>query len=153
MACAPGVTLAAISSRWSCMASLLQAGSTSAAPVPRAFERAHRKTVDEFALAIDEARSGNSLRDQRRLAVQECVRHHRLVLRPHPSPIRRRPLSRRCSRSSRDRLAAENERAVFEVSKRGSPFACETDRSRAPARDLFNPHSRTGRNACYDNNL
>ena len=30
--CAPGVTLVAISSRWSCVASPLQAGSTGAAP-------------------------------------------------------------------------------------------------------------------------
>src|SRR5215469_12810360 len=35
MACAPRVTLVAISSRWSCMASQLQAGSTRAAPAPR----------------------------------------------------------------------------------------------------------------------
>ena len=32
MACAPRATLVAISSRWSCMASQLQAGSTRAAP-------------------------------------------------------------------------------------------------------------------------
>src|SRR6516164_7833393 len=35
MACAPRATLVAISSRWSCMASQLQAGSTRAAPAPR----------------------------------------------------------------------------------------------------------------------
>src|SRR5215208_4999611 len=34
MACAPEVTLVAISLRWSCMASLLQAGSSRPAPVP-----------------------------------------------------------------------------------------------------------------------
>jgi hypothetical protein len=36
MACAPGAMLAAVASRWSCMASLLQVGTTIAAPFPSA---------------------------------------------------------------------------------------------------------------------
>ena len=44
----PGVTLVAISSRWSCMASLLQVGSTRAAPVPRSRQTAPNTYVDWY---------------------------------------------------------------------------------------------------------
>src|SRR5262245_40088984 len=40
MACAPGMTLVEISSRWSCVASQLQTGSTKAALAPRSGQTA-----------------------------------------------------------------------------------------------------------------